>query len=167
VKEIRRARVVFVCIGNSCRSPMAEGIAAHIASDVMEVSSAGVAALGRVQTMSKLTLTKNGYPADGLESKPCEDVDLQTADIIINMTGRPGLVVFQDASKVEDWNVEDPYGSDAETYQRIFEDIERRVVELVGRVRTWDGGKFTARNSREKGNDLGMEGRAAEGSGQG
>ena len=167
MKEIRRARVVFVCIGNSCRSPMAEGIAAHIASDVMEVSSAGVAALGRVQTMSKLTLTKNGYPAEGLESKPCEDVDLQTADIIINMTGRPGLMVFQDASKVEDWNVEDPYGADAETYQRIFEDIERRVVELVGRVRTWDGGKFTARSSHEKGSDRGMEGGVAEGSGQG
>ncbi len=167
MKEIRRARVVFVCIGNSCRSPIAEGIAAHIASDVMEVSSAGVAALGRVQTMSKLTLTKNGYPADGLESKPCEDVDLKTADIIINMTGRPALVVFQDASKVEDWNVEDPYGSDAETYQRIFEDIERRVVELVGRVRTWDGDKFTARSLREKGSDRGTEGGLEEGNGQG
>jgi len=146
---------------------MAEGIAAHIASDVMEVSSAGVAALGRVQTMSKLTLTKNGYPADGLESKPCEDVNLQTADIIINMTGRPGLVVFQDASKVEDWDVEDPYGSDAETYQRIFEDIERRVVELVGRVRMSDGSKFSARGSREKGRDRGMEGGLEEGSEQG
>ena len=166
MKEIRRARVVFVCIGNSCRSPMAEGIAAHIASDVMEVSSAGVAALGRVQTMSKLTLTKNGYPADGLESKPCEDVDLKTADIIVNMTGRAGVEVFQDASKVEDWDVEDPYGSDAETYQKIFEDIERRVVELVGRVRTWDGGKFTVRNSREKGRERGMEGGVASGSGQ-
>jgi arsenate reductase len=166
LKEFRRVRVVFVCIGNSCRSPMAEGIAAHIASDVMEVSSAGVAALGRVQTMSKLTLTKNGYPAEGLESKPCEDVDLETADIIINMTGRPGQAVFQDASKVEDWDVEDPYGSDVETYQRIFEDIERRVVELVGRVRTSEAGKFTARNLGEEGSDQGMEGGRAKGSGQ-
>src|ERR1700693_38478 len=55
VKGFRRTRVVFVCLGNSCRSPMAEGIAAHIASDVMEVSSAGVAALGRVQSLTKLT----------------------------------------------------------------------------------------------------------------
>jgi len=93
-------------------------------------------------------------------------VDLQTADIIINMTGRPGLAGFQDASKVEDWDVEDPYGSDAETYQRIFEDIERRVVELVGRVRTSDGSKFTARNSREKGRERGMEGGVESGSGQ-
>jgi len=158
VREFRRVRVVFVCIGNSCRSPIAEGIAAHIASDVMEVSSAGVAALGRVQSMTKSTLTKNGYPADGLESKPCEDVDLGGADIIINMTGRPGQEVFQDASRVEDWDVEDPYGSDAVTYQRIFEDIERRVVELVGRVRMSDAGEFKVRNPREKGSGRGIEG---------
>jgi protein-tyrosine-phosphatase len=128
---------------------MAEGIAAHIASDVMEVSSAGVAALGRVQSLTKLTLAKNGYPADGLQSKPVEDVDLDAADIIINMTGHPGLVVFQDASKVEDWDVEDPYGSDAGTYQRIFEHIESQVVELVSRVRMSAPGEFRKRDFRE------------------
>jgi protein-tyrosine-phosphatase len=137
---------------------MAEGIAAHIASDVMEISSAGVAALGRVQTMSKLTLTKNGYPAEGLESKPCEDVDLGGADLIINMTGQPGQAVFQDASRVEDWDVEDPYGSDAATYQRIFEDIERRVVEVVGRVRMSEAGEFKVRGLREKGSERGVAG---------
>jgi arsenate reductase (thioredoxin) len=159
--------VVFVCIGNSCRSPIAEGIAAHIASDVMEVSSAGVAALGRVQSMTKSTLTKNGYPADGLESKPCEGVDLVGADIIINMTGQPGQAVFHDTSKVEDWYVEDPYGSDAETYQRIFEDIERRVVELVGRVRMSVPGEFKVRNPSKKGSDLEIEGDRASDSGLG
>lgn len=123
---------------------MAEGIAAHIASDVMEVSSAGLAALGSVQSLTKLTLAKNGYPVDGLHSKPLEDVDLKAADIIINMTGRPGLVLFHDASKVEDWDVEDPYGSDAGTYQRIFEDIELRVKELAERLRSArSSGKLT------------------------
>ena len=145
---------------------MAEGIAALIASDVMEISSAGVAALGRVQSMTKATLTKNGYPADGLESKPCEDVDLHGADIIINMTGKPGQAVFQDASRVEDWDVEDPYGSDEKIYQRVFEDIERRVVELVGRVRMSAAGEFTVRNSREKVSDRGIEGGRAKGSGR-
>jgi protein-tyrosine-phosphatase len=150
VQGYRRTRVVFVCLGNSCRSPMAEAIAAHIASDVMEVSSAGVAALGRVQSLTKLTVAKNGYPADGLQSKSLEVSDVEAADIVINMTGRPGLALCQDGSRVEDWDVEDPYGSDAETYQRIFEDIESRVVELVGRVRRSGTSEFTARNAREK-----------------
>lgn len=115
---------------------MAEAIAAHIASDVMEVSSAGIVALGVVQSATRQTLAKNGYPADELESKPLEAIDLNAIDIIINMTRRPGLTIFPDPTKVEDWIVEDPYGSDAATYQRIFEDIEGRVVRLVGEVRT-------------------------------
>jgi protein-tyrosine-phosphatase len=117
--------------------------------------------------MSKATLTKNGYPADGLESKPCEDVNLEDADIIINITGQPGQAVFQDTSKVEDWYVEDPYGSDDKTYQRIFEDIERRVVELVGRVRMSAAGEFKPRNTREKGNVLRIDGGRASDNGQG
>jgi protein-tyrosine-phosphatase len=151
VRDFRRTNVLFVCLGNSCRSPMAEAIAAHIASDVMEVSSAGVAALGRVQSLTKLTIAQNGYPADGLQSKPLEAGDLEAADIIVNMTGRPDFTLFQDPRQVEDWNVEDPYGASAETYQRVFEDIESRVVLLIGRVRESVTSKLTARKAREKG----------------
>jgi protein-tyrosine-phosphatase len=127
---------------------MAEAIAAHIASDVIEVSSAGLAALGHVQSLTKLTIAKNGYPADGLQSKPLEAGDLETADIIVNMTGRPDVALLQDPAKVEDWNVEDPYGASAGTYQRVFEDVKSRVVLLIGRVRETE---FTARKAREKG----------------
>jgi protein-tyrosine-phosphatase len=129
---------------------MAEAIAAHIGSDVMEVSSAGLAALGRVQSLTKLTIAKNGYPADELQSKALEADDLEAADIIVNMTGRPDCALFQDRRKVEDWNVEDPYGASAETYQRVFEDIESRVGLLIGRVRRSVASGFTARESGEK-----------------
>jgi arsenate reductase len=151
VRNFRRTRVLFVCLGNSCRSPMAEAIAAHIGSDVMEVSSAGLAALGRVQSLTKLTIAKNGYPADGLQSKALEADDLEAADIIVSMTGRPDSALLQDPAKVEDWDVEDPYGASAETYQRVFEDIESRVVLLIGRVRKSVTSEFTAPKTREKG----------------
>jgi protein-tyrosine-phosphatase len=147
----QRTKVLFVCLGNSCRSPMAEAIATHIASDILEVSSAGLASLGRIQSQTKLTIVKNGYPADGLESKPLRFGDLEFADIVINMTGQRGTLVFYDSSKVEDWAVEDPYGSDPDTYQRTFEDIERRVVDLVARVRKTGTNAFTAGNIREEG----------------
>lgn len=147
----RRTRVLFVCLGNSCRSPMAEAIASHIASDVMEVSSAGVTALGRVQSLTKSTLANNGYPADGLQSKSLGAAALAAADIVINMTGGSGLALFRDAAKVEDWHVEDPYGASAETYQRVFEDIESRVVLLVARVRKSETSESAARNVRETG----------------
>jgi len=131
----QRTRVLFVCLGNSCRSPMAEAIAARLGSDVMETASAGLTALGEVQTLTTTTLEKNGYCAGGLRSTQLRFGELEDADIVVNMTGRAGVLITQPPGKVEDWDVEDPYGSNAATYQRVFEDIERRVAGLVERVR--------------------------------
>ena len=39
--EKRKVRVLFVCIGNACRSPMAEAIARQDADELLEVQSAG------------------------------------------------------------------------------------------------------------------------------
>ncbi|MEZ5979226.1 MAG: hypothetical protein R3F34_13515 [Planctomycetota bacterium] len=43
--ERTRPRVVFMCIGNACRSPMGEGWR-HVAGDRIEVSSGGVMPIG-------------------------------------------------------------------------------------------------------------------------
>jgi protein-tyrosine-phosphatase len=128
-------RVLFVCIGNSCRSPMAEGIARHAAADVIEAASAGLVPLGSVAALSKSTLENNGYPGDGLSSKAISQELWDSADLVINMSGRSREQVFRSWEKVEDWDVEDPYGADPAVYQRIFETIERRVSELAERLR--------------------------------
>lgn len=146
-----RTRVLFVCLGNSCRSPMAEAVAAHTASDILEAFSAGLVPLGKVQPLSVATLEKNGYPTRDLRSKPLRYGDLEEADIVVNMSGRPARAVFYDTSKVEDWAVQDPYGADAETYQRIFEDIEGRVGELVRRIRKVGTTQIIARHIPEEG----------------
>ncbi len=128
-------RVLFICIGNSCRSPMAEGIARRDAADVIEAASAGLAPLGFVAAPTKRTLTEYGYSSDALESKPIVREAWDAADLVINMSGRPRERVFPDFRKVEDWEVEDPYGEDAEVYQRIFEEIRRRVSALAEGLR--------------------------------
>jgi protein-tyrosine-phosphatase len=135
MKRLHRKKVMFVCLGNACRSPMAEAIARRIGHGVMEASSAGLTPLGHVEELTKQTLLKNGYGAEGLTSKPIQRVELETTDLVVNMSGRSGDVVFDGVAEVEHWNVEDPYGADAEIYQRIFEDIEKRVAELADRLR--------------------------------
>ena len=114
---------------------MAEAIAREIAADVMEAMSAGLTPLGFVADLTKQTLVENGFPAEGLESKPILQAAWGKADHVINMSGRPRELAFQQFDKVEDWDVEDPYGENAEIYQRIFEEIERRVEELAERLR--------------------------------
>ncbi len=128
-------KVLFLCIGNSCRSPMAEAIARGSAGDAIEASSAGLVPLGYVARMTKQTLEKNGYSAEQLASKSIEPEIWKAAELVINMSGRPREGLFGDWDKVEDWEIEDPYGADPEVYQRIFEEIERRVNGLTERLR--------------------------------
>jgi len=128
---------LFVCIGNSCRSPMAEAIAWKEAAVEIEASSAGLAPLGFVADMTTQTLVKNGYAVEGLASKPISPEAWESADRVINMSGRAREFAFRSFrghGKVEDWEIEDPYG-DPKLYQGTLEEVRRRVLELVQRMR--------------------------------
>ena len=110
---------------------MAEAIARYDAADVIEPSSAGLSPMGSIPEQTRQTLLLNGYSADGLISNSLTREAADSADIIINMTGRPREEVSWQREKIEDWIVQDPYGAEPETYQRVFEGIRRRVNQLA------------------------------------
>jgi len=114
---------------------MAEAIARYDAADVIDASSRGVSPLGFIPDLTKRTLTMNGYSADGLTSNKATQEVCNAADIIINMTGEPWDETLSNREKVEDWIVQDPYGTDPETYQRVLEGIERRIGQLAKGLR--------------------------------
>jgi TonB family protein len=130
-KDSRRVKVLFVCIGNACRSPMAEAIARLDAADTIEAFSAGLAPIGFVAGMTKQTLTENGYWVEGLESKSISPKVWDEADIVINMSGRVREAAFSECSKVQDWEIDDPFGDDPDSYQRVFEKIHQHVTQLA------------------------------------
>ena len=134
-----------MCIGNACRSPMAEAIARYDAADVIEPSSAGLAPMGAIPELTKQILEQNGYTAKGLASTGLTNEISETADIIINMSGRPREEMMWDESKVEDWMVQDPYGATPDVYQRVFEGIKRRIHQLALGLREQRENKTTAR----------------------
>ena len=109
---------------------MAEAIARYDAADVIEPSSAGLSPLGYIADLTNQTLMRNGYSVTGLSSDALTREAVDSADIIINMTGRPLEEDFWE-HEVEDWIVQDPFGADPETYQRVFEGIKRRVNQLA------------------------------------
>jgi len=116
---------------------MAEAIARNDASEEIEASSAGLAPLGFTAEMTTQTLLRNGYAVDGLASKPISADAWESADIVINMSGRAAEFAFRNFrghAKIEDWEIEDPYG-DSEKYQGTYEAVRRRVLELARRLR--------------------------------
>jgi len=129
-------KVLFVCIGNSCRSQMAEALARHIAADVIEPASAGTWPLGMIAEGTETVLEERNVAMDGQQSKALKPEALRWADLIVNMTGEPARRFCpHDLNKVEDWDVMDPYGHDLQIYEVTCDEVESRVGDLARRLR--------------------------------
>lgn len=127
-KSDGRKKVLFVCVGNACRSLMAEAIARQDAPDAIDAFSAGFMPIGFVPELTKQTLMKNGYWTEGLESKGISSAAWKRADVVINMSGRPIEEAFRKHSKVVDWEIKDPFDRGPEDYQRVFDENRRLPV---------------------------------------
>jgi arsenate reductase (thioredoxin) len=129
-------RVLFVCIGNSCRSQMAEALARSLAADVIEPSSAGLSPLGIIAAPTRQVLLERGVSIDGQHSKGFSETSLTSADLIINMTGIPGPALFGTLhANVVDWEIDDPYGEEIAVYQQVCDEIEEKIRELAQTLR--------------------------------
>lgn len=129
-----RQKVLFVCMGNSARSQMAEALARHLASDVILAESAGVYPLGFIDPTTQKVLKEEGISFDGQFSKGLHNSHLTTPDLIINLSGIPGISLFR-GSVFEDWPIRDPFGENIELHRRILAEIRERIVELAARLR--------------------------------
>jgi arsenate reductase (thioredoxin) len=129
----RRVHVLFVCIGNVCRSAMALAMARKYGSDAIMAASAGTdPATGAYGKTAAMLQEMNIEFADHLPRR-LRDVDLSRFDLIVNMSGSP-LPEKVDIP-VETWEIDDPYGRSDETFRRVRGEIEMRVMDLVLRVR--------------------------------
>jgi arsenate reductase (thioredoxin) len=131
-----RTKVLFLCVGNACRSQMAEAIARQVAADVIEPSSAGLVPFGEITGPTLAVLAEHETSAEGQYSKPLVPEDLHSADLVVNMTGRSGNAIFTETTPpLEDWDVGDPFGFSLAVYRAIRDQIEKRVHDLARRLR--------------------------------
>jgi arsenate reductase (thioredoxin) len=131
-----RTKVLFLCIGNACRSQMAEAIARHRASDVIDASSAGLLPFGEVPKTTLAVLSELGISGEDLRSKPVRAGEVSAADLVINMTGQSGSAILSEPTPpIEDWDVGDPFGFNLSMYRSIRDEISTRVEGLARRLR--------------------------------
>jgi arsenate reductase len=128
-----KQRILFLCIGNSCRSQMAEGFAKAYGSDVLEIHSAGLAPAPGIAPLTKYVMGLRNVRIDETHfPKGLELVLHQPFDIIVNMTGQP---VNLSAGRVLDWPVRDPIGQLEPVYREVAAQIEDLVMRLILEVR--------------------------------
>lgn len=120
--------MLFVCIGNSCRSQLAEVFARAYGADVIDAHSAGLSPAMTVSPLTKRFLTERNLAADDLFPK---SLDLAAKDhyhLLINMSGR---AISIPGARVLHWQVEDPIGKSEEVFRAVAGQVERLVQRLV------------------------------------
>lgn len=132
-----KKRLLFVCYGNICRSPMAEGIARKRLSPAIEVASAGVGATGGPASEEAVLVMKLGYGLDisGHIARPVGLFDLKSFDAVIAMDASiyHNLREFWEVPEavLYGWDIEDPLGADYEIYKETAGKIERRLDQFL------------------------------------
>ena len=129
-----KKRVLFVCIGNSCRSQMAEGFARAYGDDILIAASAGLSPALIVQPLTKQVLAERNVRIDSQFPKGMEILAHEQFDLIINMSGEK-LPLGPEAS-VRDWQVRDPIGQPEAVYKTVAEQIEALVMRLILELRS-------------------------------
>src|SRR5690242_14850792 len=77
--------ILFVCIGNACRSQMAEAFARRLGGARFRVWSAGLHPLGRITEDTRAVLEEKHLPISNQYSKGLEEVPLEQMDVVVTM----------------------------------------------------------------------------------
>ncbi len=126
-------RVLFVCGGNTCRSPMAVGIAQKVLGPSIQVESAGIAPHGTSATEDAIGVVRDGFDVDISGHRPTAvDPDrLDTYDCVVAMEPYVAERLrreyrFPDYRLVE-WTINDPYLKG----RKVYEERAREIVEAL------------------------------------
>jgi len=131
-----KRRVLFVCMGNSCRSQMAEAFARVFGSDVLIPSSAGLAPAPMIAPLTRATLAERNVVMGEQFPKGIDSVAHKSFDVLVNISGYPlPDEASRLATRVIEWNVADPIGRSPEVYRAVAQQLEAAVMRLILELR--------------------------------
>ena len=129
-----RTKVAFVCVHNSCRSQIAEALGKKMAFDVLEGYSAGTETKPQIN-QDAVRLMKELYGIDMEETQSSKLVsEIPTVDVVITM-GCNVNCPWLPCNHREDWGLEDPTGKDDETFRKVIQQIEDKMIELIQQIK--------------------------------
>ncbi|MGY4531993.1 protein-tyrosine-phosphatase [Pseudomonas sp. TE3786] len=124
-----KLRVLFVCVANDARSPMAEALLRHLESEHFEAQSAGTRPRP-LDPRAIETLEHAGVSAAGLRSKSIAEFAGQHFDYLIDLCDKSSEEeqLLPTSGEALVWNFADPGSSDqADAFRHTFQQISDRV----------------------------------------
>jgi len=124
-------KVLFICLGNSCRSIMAEALARHLCGDRWAAASAGLNPLGWVAPETMAALAEVGVSTAGLRSKGLEEFDLVEYRLLVNLSEHSleGRIPSADTDRLIHRPVPDPFGGSLPLYRRSRDAIKQVIIQ--------------------------------------
>jgi arsenate reductase len=130
-------RLLFLCVANSARSQMAEGVARHLFGDRAIVQSAGSAPT-RVNPNALAALAEIGVDASAHTSKLVDDIPADSIDVVITLCAEEVCPIYPGRVERLHWPLPDPAGAPPEEALQRFRDVRdelRSRLEAFGRER--------------------------------
>ena len=133
MSEANPKRVLFVCIGNSCRSQMAEAFARMYGSDVIVPASAGLAPAMGVAPDTIKAMDAKGIDLRDQFPKSIRHLGRSQFEIVVNMSGMelPPMA----GAEVREWDVPDPVYLKFDEHCQVRDAIEHMVMTLILELR--------------------------------
>ena len=130
---MRKLKVAFICVHNSCRNQIAEALGKKLAFDVFESYSAGSETKMQIN-QDAVVIMKKLYGIDMEKTQYSKLVcDIPTPDILISM-GCNVECPYIGMPFDDDWGLDDPTGKSEEEYIKVIKEIEGKVLALRERI---------------------------------
>ncbi len=128
-------RILFVCAGNTCRSPMAAAIAQELLGATVQVESAGISAVDGASAASDAiqTMRERGLDISAHRSRSLSTLNLRDFDLVVALTRTIAQDIRRggvEPSRVAVLNVPDPYNKELDVYRATAAAIERGLQKL-------------------------------------
>lgn len=126
--------VLFVCVKNVARSQMAAAFLRHHGGGRMNARCAGTSPASEIQRGVSTVMEERGLGLGDAFPKPLHPTLIQAANVIVTL-GCGDACPILPGRTYEDWALPDPTDFSLEELRALRDDIERRVLVLVGRLR--------------------------------
>lgn len=123
-------KILFVCVENSCRSQMAEGIARHFGKGIFEAYSAGSKPKGDVDSNAIKVIQEMGIDISLYISKGFDELPIRNFDYVVTL-GCKDICPFFPAEKHIEWHIDDPKSKDISSFRHTRDDIKHKIEQLI------------------------------------
>jgi arsenate reductase len=135
IRAARPRHLLFLCVANSARSQMAEGIARALAPRSVKISSAG-SQPSRLNPMAVKALAEVGIDISGHWSKSVNDIAPEDVDAVITLCAEEVCPVFLGKARRVHWGLRDPTGAgrneaeQLQAFRDVRDELRRRLAQV-------------------------------------